>query len=116
MLRFLADENFNGAIVRGLLRREPATDLVTVQDADLLGKSDHMILEWAADNDRLLLTHDIRTIPTYVNQRIANGLPMPGVIEVPSICPIREVIEGIILLDECSDDGEWEGQIVRLPF
>ena len=35
MLRFAADENFNGDIVRGLLRRNPNVDIVRVQDVGL---------------------------------------------------------------------------------
>jgi hypothetical protein len=37
MLRYLADENFNNNIVRGLLRRQPDLDIIRVQDADLSG-------------------------------------------------------------------------------
>lgn len=116
MLRLVADENFNGAIVRGVLRKSHALDLVTAQDVGLLGSSDDALLAWAAERRRLLLTHDVRTIPRYVHQRVTAGLPMPGVIEVPSICPIRQVIDEIILLCECSLDGEWDGQIVRIPM
>jgi hypothetical protein len=32
MLRFLADENFNNQIVRGILRRNPDIEIVRVQD------------------------------------------------------------------------------------
>ena len=32
MLRLVADENFNGAIVRGLLRRQADLDIVRIQD------------------------------------------------------------------------------------
>lgn len=35
MLHLLADENFNGYIVRGLLRRRPDLELVRVQDVGL---------------------------------------------------------------------------------
>jgi hypothetical protein len=35
MLRLAADENFNNDIVRGVLRRNPAVDIVRVQDAGL---------------------------------------------------------------------------------
>jgi precorrin-6B methylase 2 len=35
MLRFAADENFNGDIVRGLLRRNPKLDIVRIQDVGL---------------------------------------------------------------------------------
>lgn len=37
MLRLAADENFNGDIVRGLLRRNPQIDIVRVQDVGLSG-------------------------------------------------------------------------------
>lgn len=36
MLRFAADENLNNDIVRGLLRRAPALDIVRIQDARTL--------------------------------------------------------------------------------
>ncbi len=58
MVRFLADENFNNAILRGLLRRKPDIDIVRVQDVGLSGASDPEILAWAAREDRLVLTHD----------------------------------------------------------
>jgi hypothetical protein len=35
MVRFLADENFNNQIVRGILRRNPNVDIVRVQDMGL---------------------------------------------------------------------------------
>jgi hypothetical protein len=40
MLRLLADENFNGDIVRGLLLRQPDLDLVRMQDVGLAGSED----------------------------------------------------------------------------
>jgi len=46
MLRFLADENFNNRIVRGLLLREPDLDVLRVQDAELSGAVDPDVLEW----------------------------------------------------------------------
>lgn len=61
MLRLLADENFNGDIIRGLLLRQPDLDLVRVQDVDLAGAEDPDVLAWAAENNRILLTHDRAT-------------------------------------------------------
>ena len=58
MLRLLSDENFNGDIVRGLLLRHPALDIVRVQDVGLAEAEDDVILKWAAQNNRILLTHD----------------------------------------------------------
>jgi hypothetical protein len=116
MLRFIADENFNGAIVRGVFRICPDIDLLTVREASIAGISDPALLDWAAGHQRLVLTHDVRTMPAFVQERVSLGLSMPGVIEVPAICPIRQVIEEIGLFYNCSIDGEWEGQIIRIPL
>jgi hypothetical protein len=43
-MKFLADENFDNNIVRGLLRRQPDIDLVRVQDVGLSGKDDPTVL------------------------------------------------------------------------
>jgi hypothetical protein len=47
MLRFLADENFDGRITAGLRQREPTLDFVRVQDVGLSGIDDPTILAWA---------------------------------------------------------------------
>ncbi len=59
MLRLAVDENFNNDIVRGLLRRKPELDIVRIQDVGLSGADDPTVLEWAARENRVLLTHDV---------------------------------------------------------
>ncbi|MCX8049222.1 MAG: DUF5615 family PIN-like protein [Methylohalobius sp.] len=61
MLCLAADENFNNDIVRALLRRRPDLDIVRLQDVGLSGASDPAVLEWAAREGRVLLTHDVTT-------------------------------------------------------
>jgi predicted nuclease of predicted toxin-antitoxin system len=78
MLRFAVDENFNMHIVSGVLRRLPAVDIVRVQDAGLLGAADPAVLEWAPNEGRLLLTHDVNTLTAFAYERVTQGLPMPG--------------------------------------
>ena len=116
MLRFAADENFNNDIVRGVLRRNPNVDILRVQDAGLSNTDDPIILEWAAAEGRVFLTHDVSTITRYAYERLNNGLPMPGVFEIARKVPIAVAIEEILLLAECSLDGEWEGQVRYLPL
>jgi hypothetical protein len=41
---------------------------------------------------------------------------MPGVFEVSRAVSIGVAIEEIILLAECSLEGEWEGQVRYLPL
>jgi hypothetical protein len=116
VLRLAADENLNNAIVRGLLRRQPNIDIVRVQDADLSGADDPTVLEWAAQERRVLLTHDVSTITKHAYERVRSAQPMPGVIEISETVPIGQAIEDILLLAECSLDDEWEGQVPYLPL
>ena len=62
MPRFIADEGFRRSIVRELRTRHPVIDLVLVQDVGLTQATDQDILEWTAQEDRIVLTHDKRTM------------------------------------------------------
>ncbi|MEZ4582834.1 MAG: DUF5615 family PIN-like protein [Caldilineaceae bacterium] len=116
MLRVLADENFNNNIVRGLRRRNPDIDIVRIQDIGLSGADDPTVLEWAATERRILLTHDVATITHFAYERVRSGKSMSGVFEVSRTVPIGTAIEDLLLIIECSLDGEWEGQIRYLPL
>ena len=116
MVRFLADENFNNQIVRGILRQNPDIDIVRVQDVDLSGADDPIVLAWAAQEARIVLTHDVATMTTFAYQRIQAGLSMPGLFEVSRRVPVGLAIEEIILIAESSIEGEWRGQVRFLPL
>ena len=116
MLQLAADENFNNRIVRGLLHRKPDLDIVRIQDIGLSGADDQTVLEWAAQEERVLLTHDVRTITQYAYERVDAGQSMPGVFEVSPDISIGRTVEDILLLAEYSLDNEWEGQIRYLPL
>jgi hypothetical protein len=116
MLPLAADENFNHDIVRGLLRQKPDLDIICVQDVNLSGADDPTVLEWAAQEGRVLLTHDVSTMTRYAYERVRTGKSMPGVFEVSRKVPIRVAIEDIMLIVECSMEGEWEGQVQYLPL
>ena len=62
MIAFLADENFNRNIVRGLLRRTSQADIVVAQEVGLTGVDDDVLQAWAAQNRRIVLTHDAATM------------------------------------------------------
>ena len=116
MTIFLADENFNNDILRGLRIREPRIGLVRVQDVGLKGQPDHEILEWAAGNNRIILTHDVSTFTKYAYERVERGERMPGVFEVNARSPIGIIVEDLRILALCSLTDEWEGQVRYLPF
>ncbi len=117
MLRFLADESFNGRILRGLLRRIPDLDVVRAQDVEALQDADDpLVLEWAAEQGRVVLTHDISTMGHHAYGRVIDGRPMPGVFEVSADLPVGVAIEELVLIAKASEHGEWEGQVRYLPL
>ncbi len=112
----LADENFNNNIVRGVKRTIQDADIVRVQDVGLAGADDPTVLEWAAGEQRVMLTHDVSTMTRYAYERVADGKPMPGVFEVTRKVALSTAIEEVCLLVVCSHEGEWEGQVRYLPL
>ena len=106
MLKLAADENFNGRILRGLLRRDPDIDIIRIQDTEAYQADDPEMLEWAANQGRIVLTHDVRTVTKFANERIREGKPMPGIFEVSQSAPIGRVIEDFLLLAVASSQDE----------
>lgn len=116
MIRFVADENLNNNIIRGILRRNPQIDIIRAQDAGLSKMDDPAVLAWAAHHNRVVLTHDVTTMTRYAYQRVQAGQPMPGLFEVGCRVPVSVAIEEVLLLAEFSLEGEWEGQVRYLPL
>jgi len=116
MLSFLADENFNNDIIRGVRRRDQRVVIVRVQDVGLSGEGDPEVLQWAAENSVAVLTHDISTMTKYALERVRRGHPMPGLFEAGRRVPVASVIDDIVLIATCSLDGEWEVRITYLPL
>jgi predicted nuclease of predicted toxin-antitoxin system len=116
MLSLLSDENFSGDIVRGLFLRQPKLDLLRVQDVGLREAEDPIILDWAAKNHRILLTHDRATIPTFAYERLAQGKPMAGAFIISDRMPVRQVIDELLLIVDCTEQNEWQGVVLHLPL
>lgn len=116
MLRLLSDENFNGDIVRGLFLRQPDLDLLRVQDVGLRKVDDPAILDWAASHGRILLTHDRATMPDFAYERLSQGQPMVGIFVINDRMPVRQVIDELLLLIDCSEQDEWKGIVLYLPL
>ena len=116
MLRLAIDENFDQRILRGLRLRYPTLDFVVVQDTVLQGAKDPQLLAWAAEQQRILVTHDLKTIPKHAYERVEAGVSMPGVIAVPDSLAIGQAIEELVTLIDCSEQQEWENLVIYLPL
>jgi hypothetical protein len=115
-VRFLADEDLDADITEGLRSREPAIDILDAKKAGLRGTKDPVLLELAAQQERIVVSHDRRTMTRYFQERLAAGKSNPGLFIVPQRSPIGEVIESLLLVWTASQASEWRDSIVYLPF
>ena len=116
-IRFLADEDVRADILQGLRFREPAIDILDVKSAGLEGTKDPALLELAAEQDRILISHDRNTMTRHFYDRLAAGQSGPGLFIVskhPSA--VGQVIESLFLVWSASQAEEWRNQVVYLPF
>ncbi|MGH9833577.1 MAG: DUF5615 family PIN-like protein, partial [Blastocatellia bacterium] len=77
MLRFLTDQNFDQDIARGLIARVPNLDIITAFKAGVGGYEDPDLLRWTAEHERILISHDKKTLPQYVKELVSGGLTLP---------------------------------------
>ena len=115
-VKYLFDEDLNGRIVRGVRRRISDLDSRTVQEADLPEASDPAVLDWAATQGRVVITHDHRTMRPCAEDRLKAGMPMTGLILVRQIAALGQVIDDLVLVAEATTSEEWKGKIVFLPL
>lgn len=115
-MRLLTDENLNNHIYRSLLLQRPNLDVLRVQDVGLSGKPDHEVLTWAVTENRILLTHDVRTIPAIAFGWLNNSHTIPGIFLIEQTSPIGIIIADLLLILDVSEQREWEGQMHYLPL
>jgi hypothetical protein len=115
-IKLLLDQDFDLDILRGLQLRVPQVDAITAFEIGLSDASDPELLAWAAENGRLLLTHDRQTMPDHIEDRLAAGGQIVGVVIVPRRIPIGRVIDDLELIVVCSDAYEWINVTRYLPL
>lgn len=116
MLRLLIDQDFDHDILRGLLRGIPALDFVTAYEEGLSETEDPELLRWAANNGRVLATHDRSTMPVHASSLIEDGEQFAGIIVVPRQLAMAKTIEDLELIVACSQQEEWLNRIEYLPL
>lgn len=116
MLRLMFDENFDHRILRGLESQLPDLDFIVVQYTEFRGAKDPQLLARAVEQNRILITHDLKTIPKFVYERVMANLPTPGVIAVPDSLPPGQAIEELVILIACSKPDEFVNLVRYLPL
>jgi hypothetical protein len=114
-IKFQADWDLDGRVIRGLRRIAPEIDLRTAADARLSGLEDPEVLRCAASDDRILVSQDRSTMPAHF-RRFVTISESPGVILVRAAVPIGVVIEELLLMWGASEPKEWTNRLVWIPL
>jgi uncharacterized protein DUF5615 len=114
-LRFQADADFNHIIVAAVLRRVPEVDFRSAAEGGLAGLTDAQVLALAAQDGRVLVTHDQSTMPRHFADFIS-GTRSPGVIVVPQGLAAREVVDALVLIWAATEPEDWTNRISFLPI
>jgi len=114
MLRLLADADLKSAIVTGVVRRNPSIDFKRAEEVPLEGLEDPKVLAVAAQERRVLVSHDVSTMPNHLRAIVATTLS-PGVILVPQRLPVSEAIDLVLLVCEAAEPEDLENRICLLP-
>ena len=96
-VRFLADADLNKAIVNGVLRREPSVDFLSAHAAGLRGMKDDQVLKLAAESQRVLVSHDVGTMPAHFRALREAGNHSAGVFLIPQILDIGTASDELVL-------------------
>jgi hypothetical protein len=95
MLRLATDADVHGDVIRGMRRRQPAIDVVRVQDALPEGAADAEVLAWAAKGHRVLITNDRNTMIATAQERAKSGEVVRGIIVTTNEQSIGSTIDDL---------------------
>lgn len=114
-VRFQADADLNVTILHAMVRCEPALDFQTAHTAGLEGRADIEVLAIAAQQGRILVTHDQKTMARnfaqFIDQQVSSG-----VLVVPQHLPVSLVVDELLLIWGASEAEEWMNRISYLPL
>ena len=114
-IRFQADSDLNQIIVKATLRLEPGIDFQTAHMAGLAGLDDPEVLKLTAQQGRILVSHDRKTMPKHFEQFILTE-KCPGILIVSQKLPIAQVAEDLFLIWLASEAEDWVNRIRSLPL
>ena len=114
-IRFQADADLNQIIVSAVARREPAIDFQSAVAVNLTSLHDREVLQIAARQGRILVTHDHKTMPRHFAEFIAETTS-PGLLVIPQHLAVTSVVDDLRLIWFSTEAEEWMNRVSFLPF
>jgi len=114
-VRYQADNDLSQIIVKATIRLEPMIDFKTAHAAGLSGLDDLTVLTRAAADRRILVSHDLKTMPHHFATFIQSAIS-PGVLLVPQGTSLTGITEDLLLIWLVDDAQDWINRIRILPL
>ena len=116
-IRFQADNDLNRLLVTATVRAEAAIDFQSAQAAQLDGIGDPDVLLPCAAGNRVLVTHDKRTMPRHFADFVTSVGQSPRLILViPQQAQVARVVECLVLIWADNRPEDWANRITYIPF
>lgn len=92
-------------------------DVVRVGDAAELplGVDDRVVLAWAEDQARILITEDRHSMAGHLQAYLASGRRSPGVLVTRSRTRVRDLVEILELIAYAGNADEYADAITHIP-
>jgi uncharacterized protein with PIN domain len=106
-IKFYCDEHVDRAIARALRKR--GVDILTAQEAGMLGAPDEDHLRLAASQRRVILTQDADFLRMH-----KSGVSHMGIIYAHQSTTMGKFIQGVLLIFQVMTEEEMEGHVEYL--
>ncbi|MBZ5607656.1 MAG: DUF5615 family PIN-like protein [Acidobacteriia bacterium] len=114
-VRYQADADLDGRVLRGLKRAAPEMDIQTAVEAGPAGMEDLLVLDIAAKAGRILVSQDRRTMPAHFAHYLL-AAKSSGVIPLRGGISIARAIDDLLLIWSASEAEEWTDRLVWMPL
>lgn len=98
------------------MRREPSVDFLTAKAAGLRGMHDLAVLALAAEHRRVLVSHDVGSMPAHYRAFRNAGRDSSGVFLIQQSLDIGTAIDELLPVWITSEASEWENRLDWLPL
>lgn len=116
MLHLLADVSLNHHLLTACHRKGANLDILSAAKARIEGMSNRDLLTFAAEHDRILISHDILTLTRDFAELQSTGAPSPGVFLLDSRTPVSEAADWLDIASAATEAEDWDNLIVEIPF
>lgn len=106
-IKFYFDEHVDLAVAGALRRR--GVDVLTAQEADMLGTADELHLQLAVEQKRVIFTQDTDFLRLH-----KSGAVHYGIVYTHRSTPIGRIIQGLLLIYQVLGEEEMENHIEYL--